>query len=185
MDKHIILIGFKHVGKSSIAIHLAEKLQKNFIDLDREIEVLAQSKLSKSLSCRQIMQLHGENFFRALEAEALSKVIHLTSSVIALGGGTLCCVNNQNLVKSHHLVHVTASPGTVFERIIVQGIPAFFDFKEEPVVAFKNLWNERQEIYQKLCTFSIKNDGSVEQSVKQIIDKLFVAHKNNISMREF
>jgi len=36
--KHILLTGFKHVGKTSIGKKLAELIEKPFIDLDQKIE---------------------------------------------------------------------------------------------------------------------------------------------------
>ena len=56
---HIILIGFKSVGKTLIGRRLAKTLNKKFIELDREVEKLYKKNHLEPLTCRQIMQTHG------------------------------------------------------------------------------------------------------------------------------
>lgn len=174
MNKHIIFTGFKHVGKSVIAKSLAEKLCKKFVDLDYQIELLSKKKFLSKLSCQEIMRLYGEKTFRNLETEALYDTIKLNPCIIALGGGALSRAKNQDLIKPYFIIHVTAFPGIVFERNMINGQPTFFSSKSTtmPIITFKNLWNKRKKIYQKLANFSIENDGSIEEAVEKIINKL-------------
>ena len=37
-EKNIVLIGFMGVGKTTIGVHIAKKLDRDFIDVDQEIE---------------------------------------------------------------------------------------------------------------------------------------------------
>lgn len=172
MNKHIIFTGFKNVGKSIIAKSLAEKIREPFIDLDHVIELLSEKNFSRKLSCRKIMQLYGEKIFRDLEVEALQHVIKLDPCIIALGGGALSRVENQILIKHHFIIHVTSSPGVVFERSIVYEKPVFFSSKNGAITSFKKLWSERQKIYQKFANFSIENNGSIGEAVQKIIKQL-------------
>lgn len=172
MNKHVVFIGFKNVGKSVIAMNLAGKIHEQFIDLDHKIELLSEKRFSRKLSCREIMQTYGEKIFRDIETEALHYVIKLDSCVIALGGGTLSRVENQILIKTHFIIHVTTSPGIVFERIMIHGKPAFFSFKHDPIISFKKLWNKRRKVYQKFADLSIENNGPVEETVEKIINQL-------------
>ena len=97
LHNHIILMGFKHVGKSVIGKNLSEKLKVPFIDLDHTIEMLYENTYSKKNTCRQIMQKHGEKFFRYLEMNALSETLDVKPSIISLGGGTPLIVENQKM----------------------------------------------------------------------------------------
>jgi 3-phosphoshikimate 1-carboxyvinyltransferase len=165
--QHVVLIGFKYVGKSLIGSHLAKKLNKKFIDLDKEVEKLYAEKYTETLACRQIMQTKGEPFFRELESSALQLIMQSDACVIALGGGTLSNELNQQLIQDHILLHVDAPRGVVFERIMVDGRPAFFDPHKDPYESFSHLWNERNKIYKKLTQRIVDNSNTIEQAVNQ------------------
>ena len=49
-SNHIILIGFKHVGKTLIGRRLAKDLNKKFIDLDKEVEKLYEKQTSRTFN---------------------------------------------------------------------------------------------------------------------------------------
>ena len=85
--KHLILIGYKSVGKSAIGKALAHDSRMNFIDLDEVVEELFKGSTGLSRNCRQIMLTVGQAEFRELERKALDKVLKCPhSSVISLGG---------------------------------------------------------------------------------------------------
>jgi len=167
MNSHIILGGFKHVGKTFIGKKLARSLGKEFIDLDHSIEEHYEAEHTECLTCRQIMQLHGDIYYRELEKLVLQKVLQSPSAVIALGGGTLLDTHNQEAIKSHLLLHVIAPRGIVFERIMISGRPAFFDSKEDPYTSFTRLWEERSTVYKKLTAYTIDNNSSLDHAINQ------------------
>lgn len=177
---HIVLIGFKHVGKSVIGIQLAKTLHMPFVDLDKEIELIFKTNYKKNYTTHQIMKKKGVDFFRHLETDALFKLISSIShpSVISLGGGTPLSAENQRLIKSCLLVHINAPPGIIFERILMSGRPAFFNPNEDMVESFERLWNEREKIYKKIEDFAIENDGSIADAVEEIVTKLNLTEKS-------
>lgn len=166
-NKHIILFGFKHVGKTVIGERLATVLQKNFIDLDNELEKYCDIQHAQFLTCRQIMQLYGEHYYRKQERLVLQKILQLPSAVIALGGGTVLDENNQKEIKAHFLLHIIASPSLVFERIMVAGYPAFFDSDKEPYESFICLWEKRSAIYKRLTQYRVDNSTSLDNAIHQ------------------
>lgn len=173
MKQHIVLIGFKHVGKSVIGQALALKLNKPFIDLDYVIEILFEKQFQEKKSCREIMKIYGQKFFRNLEHQALQNMISFESAVIAVGGGTPMEIENQQLLQPHVLIHILAPPQRVFERIMVNGEqPAFFSLTEDPEESFYKLWNARKNIYKKLESFSIDNDATIADAIEKILKKL-------------
>ena len=110
----IILIGYMGVGKTTIAQLLAEKLNWEWIDLDKLIEAEAQ------LPIRKIFEKHGELYFRKLEHELFKKTIQSPVSVIiSTGGGTPCYANNHLLLNGDGItsVYLKASIGTLFDRL--------------------------------------------------------------------
>lgn len=142
LSNHIILIGFKHAGKTLIGRQLAKTINKKFLDLDKEYE-----------------------------SNALQNILRLKPCVLALDDIGLS-VLNQEIIKQHILLHVTAPRGVVFERIMINGRPAFFNPNEEPYESFIRLWNERDHIYKKLTHHTINNNGTIEQAVKEALASL-------------
>ncbi len=179
INNPIILIGFKHVGKTTIGRHLAKVLNKSFIDLDREVEILHKKNYLETFSCREIMQSHGEHYYRQLESKALQLALKLPACVISLGGGTTISQFNQDLLKPHRLLHVVAPRGIVFERIMIEGRPSFFDPSEDSYESFNRLWDERSETYRKLTTFTINNNHSVDHAVNEALVHLQINSEQN------
>jgi shikimate kinase len=166
---HIILIGFKSVGKSAIGKELSLRLHKSFIDLDHKIESLYEIETHKKLPCRQIMLQHGQDYFRNLENRALHDIISSKPMIISLGGGTPLNEENQKLIQGNLIIHITASRSITFERIMTKGRPAFFSPDENPLDTFNRLWDERKIVYEKLAILSVDNCGSIKQAVDQIL----------------
>lgn len=168
--QHVILIGFKSVGKSLIGENLAIKLNQSFVDSDRVLEDLYARERETCLSCREIMRTEGEEFFRALEHEALKKVLAETEqTIIAVGGGAPLHDKNAELFKSHKVVHLTAPEGVVYERIMVNGWPAFFPREVDPYISFQNLWQKRLPGYERLAHVTIENNAPIEDTVNKLI----------------
>lgn len=108
----IYLTGFMASGKSTVGYALAESLQKDFFDLDREIE----ARLNKTIA--QIFQDEGAAFFREIESEVLIDLAKLKNAVIALGGGTLLEAENLMLVQQSGIsICLTATPAETWKRI--------------------------------------------------------------------
>ncbi len=178
--KHIILIGFKNAGKSTIGKELAKELKRPFVDLDEKIEEAYGQKVrmqpgrgGKILSCRAIMEQHGEPYFRELEQKVLSEVLQNPESlVLAVGGGTPMSAANGGLLSLHIIVEVSAPQDVVFKRIMIKGKPAFFPENEEPEDGFQKLWNERNPVFKKLANVAVENNGSVESAVSELMQKL-------------
>lgn len=169
LNHHIILIGFKSVGKSAIGKELSLRLHKPFIDLDHKMETLYEQETHKKLSCRQIMLQNGQEYFRNLENKSLQDVIHLKPSIISLGGGTPLNEANQKLIQGNLIVHIVAPKSITFERIMMKGRPAFFSPNENPLETFNRLWDERKKVYEQLATMTVDNSGSIKQAVDKLL----------------
>lgn len=171
--QHIILIGFKNVGKSLVGKHLSDVLDLPFIDSDKVLEDLYAKQRAEKLSCREIMRKEGEEFFRDLEHEALTTVLaERPPVVIAVGGGAPLQEKNALLFTPHQVVHVTAPKGVVYERIMINGWPAFFPREVDPYVSFQKLWAERLPRYEKLASLTIENNAPIDEIVHKLASGL-------------
>ncbi len=98
-------------GKSTVGKLLAQRLNRPFVDLDRQIGKEA------GRSVAEIFAKDGEPAFRAMERRAVRKVSQLRSHVIATGGGVMCDEGNVEALKaSGLLVCLTASPEVILQR---------------------------------------------------------------------
>lgn len=171
-QKHIILVGFKSVGKSAIGRALALQLGKPFVDLDRVVEDLYEKETGDKEACRQIMSRRGQEYFRMLEHKALLTINAIEAAVISVGGGTPMAEKNHEILNQHCLVHITAPRGIVFERMMVNGRPAFFDSTENPFEMFNKLYDERLPVYEKLTRLTVDNSGTVKEAVSHVLTQL-------------
>ncbi len=81
---HVLLMGLRGSGKTTVGGLLAERLGCPFIDLDqRVLATFAESTVTA------VWATHGEDAWRAAEATTLDELLATTSpDVIAMGGGT-------------------------------------------------------------------------------------------------
>lgn len=169
LSKPIILIGFKHVGKSAVGQALAKALQVEFSDLDSRLEARYHVSTGEMLNCRAILKKHGLNHFRDLESSVLNDVMREKPCVLGVGGGTPLTLENQRLISQGMVIQIKARKGLVFERIMISGRPAFFPEGEDAYEAFSRIWEERAPVYEKLADIEIENSGSIQECVAQIL----------------
>jgi len=173
MTSHLILIGFKHAGKTLLGESLSARLNRPFVDLDAEIIRLHTEQCGQEQTCREILQHHGEEFFRELESNALKEILtEETPLILALGGGTPLMERNQMLLKDQQVVHVTAPRSIVFERIMIGGKPAFFPPEADAFDHFQKLWGERIPVFEQLAKITVKNQGSIDTLVDDVLTRL-------------
>lgn len=173
MTEHLILIGFKHAGKTTLGENLSDRLDRPFVDLDNEIIENHSKNCGNEKSCREILNKHGEDFFRGLENVALQEVLsRKTPFVVALGGGTPLMEQNQKLLKDLQIVHVKAPRSIVFERIMINGKPAFFPEEEDAFDHFQKLWNKRLPVFEQLAKITVNNESSIDALTDEVLKQL-------------
>lgn len=171
--KHLILIGYKSVGKSTVGRELAREMKMLFVDLDEKVEKIYEQKSGVRRDCRQIMLAIGQEAFRELEHKALQTALENTfRSIISLGGGTPLILKNKKLIKDHMVIQIIAPKNIVFERIMINGKPAFFPDNEHPLRSFNRTWDVRETIYDELASVKIDNSGSLDEAIRIIKQKI-------------
>ncbi len=168
MKTNVALIGFMGVGKTAVGQALAEKLNKEFVELDSLIE----HKAGKSIP--EIFQQDGEIAFRELEIEVTKEVAKGKNLVIACGGGVvLNKINIDRLRNESRIVYLTASPRIVLKRILNDG-------EERPLLSTPNKAWEIQELlkfrkpfYERAADIKINTSKlDIDSVAEQIISKL-------------
>ncbi|TYT73143.1 shikimate kinase [Desulfobotulus mexicanus] len=112
MKKPIFLVGYRCVGKSTVAFHLARMLDVPWVDLDRDMEEHA------GCSIEEFVQRHGWDAFRELEIFSLQRVLKAGFIVVATGGGIVTRPENIHTMRAQGLVfHLDAMSETVAARM--------------------------------------------------------------------
>ena len=173
MTQHLILIGFKHAGKTTLGENLSVRLDRPFVDLDNEIVLKHSKGCGKEKSCREILNKHGEDFFRGIENTALQEILsRKTPFIVALGGGTPLMEQNQKLLKDLQIVHVKAPRSIVFERIMINGKPAFFPPEADAFDHFQKLWVQRMPVFEQLAKITVTNESSIDVLADEVLNRL-------------
>ncbi len=156
-DQRIALIGLRGAGKSSLGKLLAEDLGFPFIELGREIELLA------GCPAHEIQGLYGMNAYRRYERRALEQTISAhEAAVIATSGGLVSDTQSFNLLLSScHTIWLQATPEDHMRRVREQG-----DLR--PMAASKEAMEDLKSILEGRSAFYSKSDYSVNTSNRPI-----------------
>lgn len=164
---NVVLIGFMGSGKSSVGKVLADKLERNFIDMDDEIEV------GEDKSINEIFDAYGEDHFRELETSYLEKLLTKKNKVIATGGGVILKEENISILKRIGTVVFLHTP---YEQLLnnLRGDTKRPLLKDEDHSAtIKNLLNLREPIYFEASNMIIQTkDKTIEEIADEIVSLL-------------
>jgi shikimate kinase len=95
LKRHLILIGFKSSGKTTVGRLLSQHLSVNFIDTDEA--------LIRTSGCTSVTTLYanlGETLFRRLENELVFELDLSQPTVISTGGGMVLNKDAMNFLSS-------------------------------------------------------------------------------------
>ena len=174
MKTGIALIGFMGTGKTVVGQALAEKLGREFIELDALIE----KKAGRSIP--EIFQQDGEIGFRELEIEAAREVADKKNTVVACGGGiVLNKINIDRLRKEYVIVYLTASPGIILKRTSddKDGRPLLAVGDREAQI--RELLRYRRPFYERAADIRVNTSRLSIDSVAELIIRKLRAYESN------
>ena len=176
MKTSVALIGFMGSGKTAVGKALAEKLNKEFVELDAMIE----QKAGKSIP--EIFQQDGEIAFRELEIEVTREISSQKNLVIACGGGVvLNKINIDRLKQEAVIVYLTASPDIILKRTLGGGETRPLLNVPDKAAEIRELLKFRQPFYHRAADIEVNASKlDVDAVSEQIIMKL----KENESFRQ-
>ena len=154
--QNIILIGMPGCGKSTVGRVLAERLQREFIDADAEIEKEA------NMSIPEIFAHGGEQSFREIESHVLKNLGKRSGLVIATGGGCITVPQNYPSLRQNGLI--------VYLKRDIALLPT----EGRPLSSKQSLqalYNTRSPLYEQFLDITVENTGSIEDTVNAILSK--------------
>jgi shikimate kinase len=162
---NITLCGMMGSGKSAIGKILANKLNYNFIDVDKMIEIDAGKTIKK------IFEEDGEQYFRDLEEKKTINILELKETIVSLGGGAIINKNIRGSIKKNsYNIYLNVNIDILTKRLQ--------NSKTRPLIYKKNLKKElinligiREKFYRK-ADLIVKNEKNIIETTENIIKKI-------------
>ncbi len=112
--QNIAFIGFMGVGKTTVGYRLANSLNYNFIDTDKEVEKHLNMQVS------DVFLKYGEKYFRDTEEKVITNLFDekINNTIFSLGGGSFLNEKVYNVIKKNSIsVWLDAKIDIIYERI--------------------------------------------------------------------
>lgn len=162
--QNIILIGMPGCGKTHIGRLLAEKLEKNFADADKQLVQDAGCDIPT------IFAKEGEDGFRNRESGVLETLGKGSSLVIATGGGCVTWqVNYDFLHQNGTLVWLKRD----ISLLPTSGRPL------SQAGSLNAMYQARKPLYEAFADITVFNDSTPEDTVNAILEKLERFYENS------
>jgi len=169
--RRIVLIGMPGSGKTAIARMVARKLGRPWRDSDTD-------DLIVSIDGRDIPRIFrdsGEEYFRALERQAIAQLERAEYVVLATGGGAvLDPVNRRRLWNGALVVYLKARPETLAQRVATGRNPDARPLLagDDPLVRLRDLLAQREPLYA-LADWTIQTDGLFPDQTAEEIARVY------------
>lgn len=154
MIDRVVLVGFMCAGKSTVGRILADRLGWEFLDFDELIE------RGQGRTIADIFREHGEQRFRALEAELTEDVVGRRGVVLAPGGGWITQAGLvQRLREGSLFVWLRVTAERVLERHRRQAnVERPLLAVEEPLDEIRSILSAREPFY-RTADVVVETDG--------------------------
>jgi shikimate kinase len=173
MAKHIALIGMMGVGKSSVAPRLAERLDRQVIEVDALIEK------HEGMPIGEIFLAKGEAYFRRTECEIIRLILQQPPAILSLGGGAFMWEETRKLLlEKAVVVYLSATLEVLCSR--VQSGVAARPLLNVPGVSFQDTMRElleRRGSYYGQAHYRVETDSHSPDEVARAVVTLREAYE--------
>ena len=164
----IALLGLRGAGKSTVGEALARRLGVPFVELDTQVEK------ATGLSLGEIFQVHGEDYYRRAERQALERLLtDAPQCVVATGGGIVTDPANFALLRgSATTVWLRAEPEDHWQRVIAQGDTRPMADNDRAFQDLRRILAEREPLYRQADVTVETSGRTTEQVTEEVLQRL-------------
>ncbi len=149
---NLYLVGLPGAGKSTLGRQLARRLDKLFVDADRELE------RALGVTIPTIFEIEGEASFRDREEATLAALVERTGIVLATGGGVVIRpANRERLRANGTVVYLHAAPATVFHRVHTSRNRPLLNTPDK-LARLQELYRDRDTLYREVADVVVESD---------------------------
>ena len=161
------LVGMPSSGKSSLAKIIGKEINIQFIDLDKEIEIV------EKRSINEIFNIKGEDYFRKIESEVLNSIIKSNESfIMATGGGTPCYNDNMKIINNNGVsIFLDVKISELKNRLKNKKDRPLLNRYEDKGQILKIMYNERKSYYYE-SNYTISDIKDQKTEILSIIRQL-------------
>jgi len=166
-DQPLFLVGMMGAGKTTIGRSLARILNREFVDLDHELEARCGVRVSL------IFDIEGEEGFRKRETTLLEECSRRRGIVLATGGGAILAPENRTYLKERGVVvYLRASADELYRRVARDRNRPLLQ-TADPKSRIRSLLEEREPLYEEVASLSFETGSMpVAQVVRSLIPLL-------------
>jgi shikimate kinase/3-dehydroquinate synthase len=159
-------------GKSTIGRILSSVLDKEFIDMDSEIE----RRTGKTIS--SIFDEEGESAFRKLEKSLLKELVSKDNIIVSTGGGIILDEQNRRILRAESTIYLKLPPADLFKRVDVSNRPLLKNGKDR----IYRIWEERRGLYEQFP--SVETSGMSQwETVASICMRILSGDKERLDIK--
>ena len=167
--KNIVLIGMPGCGKSTLGRCLAERLGRDFIDADPEIEKDSGKTIPELFAV-------SEDFFRKQETRTTKRLSALQDKVLAMGGGVVLRQENISSLKENGLIiFLDRSPEDILGDVDTQTRPLLAAGRRR----IYDLYAQREALYRAAADVTVQNKGSMQGVLLRLAEAAKVLQQRN------
>lgn len=172
-DQPLFLVGMMGAGKTTIGRSLARMLDREFVDLDHELEARCGVRVSL------IFDIEGEDGFRKRETAALDECSRRRGIVLATGGGAVLAPENRKYLTERGIViYLRASADELFRRVSRDRNRPLLQ-TADPKGRLRSLLQEREPLYEEVATLTFDTGSMAVTQVVRCLVPLLQQHEVN------
>ncbi|AIO18289.1 Shikimate dehydrogenase [Candidatus Izimaplasma bacterium HR1] len=157
--QNLVFIGMPMSGKTFLSNLTSKKYNKNFVDIDEEITIYTRDSIENTFKNQ------GEDYFRNVESNIISKYSKLNNQAISCGGGVI--LNKENMVnlKQNGIIIFIDMPLTLLKKCNPRNRPLLKDKSN-----IERLYSERYRLYKSFADITIHKTSFNEKAIMRQIE---------------
>jgi len=163
--QRICLVGLRGAGKSTLGRRAADKLKIPFVELNAEIEA------ESGMPLGEVIALYGQDGYRALEAQAITRVVERHDKLIlAVAGGIVAeTATYTQVLERFHTIWVRTSPAEHMARVRAQGDLRPMEGNPQAMDQLRTFLTTRAPLYERAQAQVDTSAKPVQTSVNELL----------------